>query len=147
MRVGDILLLCLLGVNACYDLRKREIHLLSVAVFGILRIWILLLSGKGWEELLWSILPGILLLAVSLRTHGKVGMGDAWILMVTGLQMGFFPVLMICWGASLLILGWFLAFAVWSEKKNNSGMELPMVPFFFLAAVAIWLYRICRFYR
>lgn len=139
MKMGRMLFLLLLGADAVQDLRKREIFLLPTLLYGCVHLWIDLPAGRDGNQLVWSLAPGVFLLLLSLLSGGKVGAGDAWVILAAGPELGFFPTLIVLWGAMLLICGW--SFAVLMQKKKEK-IELPMVPFLFLTAVVMELWNL-----
>lgn len=138
MKTVDLAVLCIfLGVNAIWDIRKREILLIPTLLYGFVLLWQFLISAQSPVLLLVSCIPGVFLLGIALVTHGKIGLGDVWILLVLGIRLGLFLTLGVLWLALMLICLCFSFF--WLLKKNDGKQtELPLVPFLF-AAVLIWL--------
>lgn len=122
----------MLTVCTAQDIKKRQIRLNSVLVFGILGIffhmlWRMLSIGN----ILLGMSVGAALLLLSVLTKGEIGAGDALILIVTGIYLGaeknlelFFAGLFLCsmWSLCLLIL-----------RKKSRKDSVPFVPFLLAA--------------
>lgn len=125
------LLFAFLGINALQDLRTKEICLVPTLLYlGSLLLY-RLSDGTGSEILLISCFPGLLVFILSISTKGQIGLGDGWIILTVGLQLGIAAALEILWTAFLLLAGAALCF-FGSERKESA--VFPMVPFLFAAA-------------
>lgn len=153
MSAKGLLLLLFLGGNAIHDLRKKEILLLPTLGFLICSCIGFCIQGVSPGLLFYNAVPGILLLAVSLASGGKIGAGDAFIVMVTGLYMDLFSTFQLLWqcvwvislyaGGRILYKKWRLAFGTAETGKgeaeeNQWKQEVPMVPVLFFL-VLIWI--------
>ncbi|MDO4490639.1 MAG: hypothetical protein Q4B85_06215 [Lachnospiraceae bacterium] len=128
MILKKCLLLFFLGANALQDLRKREILLLPTVLYGFCTLWLVLLTMGEPGELLLSLLPGVLLLLLSVATAGAVGLGDVWITLILGLQLGLLGTMEL-----LSLTGVLLLIVAVLPCNRGKGKELPLVPFLFLA--------------
>ncbi len=126
-----------LGINALQDLKKQEILLVPTFVYGLVLLGKFLLDGGEAGLLLLSCLPGVFILALSLWTGGKIGLGDGWILLAAGLELGFFPTLAVLWAASLLAGMLSICILIRAGHGKSETASLPLVPFLFAAAV-LW---------
>lgn len=138
-----VTLLGMLGICSWDDLWKRQIHLAVLAVFSILGVLFHLYYGSRttWD-LLGGVGIGLLLYFVSLLTGEKIGKGDAFLVMATGIYLGIRDNLLLLWIGSLLagMTGLFL----YVIRKKRPKDQLPFVPFLFVAylvllGVQIWM--------
>lgn len=130
-------MLVFLGINAIYDLYRKEILFVPTVFYGLFGAAFSLVSGGNWESLLMNCMPGFLLLGISLLTGGKLGLGDAWILFAMGLCLGFLDTMTILWIAVLLLCVFSLALLACGKYSEGDRVTLPMVPFLF-GAMMIW---------
>ena len=130
MELKQGVMLVFLGLNALRDLKKKEISLLSVIVFGIAGlIWGIADHSLGIKNLIPEA-TGVLFLLLSIFTGGKIGMGDVWILLAAGILIspGEYTV--------MLLLGLLMA-SLWAGyllvvRKKKRNAEIPFLPFLFL---------------
>lgn len=128
----EIIKIVVLGVflflEGIRDLRKHKVSMIMVVVVGIiggvLQINSIRENGMG---ILSGIFVGIILLLLAKITREKIGYGDGWIFVVTGVYLGFRD------NIYLLLLALFLASLVsiflLAIKKVNGKTELPFVSF------------------
>ncbi|MGN0343584.1 MAG: prepilin peptidase [Lachnospiraceae bacterium] len=122
----------MLTLCSAEDIRKKQIRLNPVLMFGILGIFFhMLWRIQTIESLLLGMSVGVVLLFLSVLTGGKIGAGDAVLLIVTGIYLGleqnlelFFCGLMLCglWALGLLVL-----------RKKSRKDSIPFVPFLLAA--------------
>ncbi|MCQ2509451.1 MAG: prepilin peptidase [Lachnospiraceae bacterium] len=141
MTAERFVLLVFLGINAVEDIRKKEILLVPTLLYGFPVLWHTLISAGEWNMLLTGCIPGLILLAFSLLSKGQVGLGDVWIVLVMGLQLGFTATLGILWGAIFLLSVWGFLFQSVKGKTDCEKLVLPMVPFLFLAMLLGEVFR------
>ena len=126
------------GADAVSDVRKREIFPLLTAVSAAAGTAAALLETKNiTADLFTAMLPGAMLLLVSLISDGQVGRGDALSVFCIGTWVGMWET----W--AILMIGIFAAavFSVflWAVRQKNS--EIPFVPFLLAAMIAVRLYQ------
>jgi prepilin signal peptidase PulO-like enzyme (type II secretory pathway) len=133
MKIDMIILAVFLIINTINDIRKREIHLVTIPFF-ILVFFIYLCFLQEQDEwkssvvfALKGVIPGILLIIISVLTRGAVGIGDGLAVFVCGLFIGFLKNLM-------LVMGGFMLAAVGGVilirlKKADRRTVLPFLPF------------------
>ena len=125
----NILVSVFLGACTYTDVRRREIPVLLLWVFGGAGIlWLLWNHGNIWG--IAGCVPGLLLLGVSCLT-GQIGKGDGWMLMIVGSFLGLagtVQVLMIaaalCAAAGILLK---------LQKRQKPGEGIPFAPFLLAA--------------
>lgn len=115
--------LCLLAV---VDIKEKRIPVVPVALAGSLLAWYQLWQGTGIWELLAGILPGLLLLFLSVCTRGGIGAGDGWVLCVLGIAAGVQKTVTVL-GTALVLEAVIAAFLL-AVKKAGRKTELPFLP-------------------
>ena len=117
-------------INTWQDWRRREILLWSVWSFGGLGLLLNMLSQEqSWSSILLGVVMGGIWLLFSLISRSSIGMGDGFILCVSGLYLG--------WRENLeMLVGALLLCAVFSAgllllKRAGRETRLPFVPFLF----------------
>lgn len=135
----EISTLVFLGLNAWMDIKKKEISLMTAAVFAITGIVWSFYCGRSWMQAVIPLVTGVAFLMLSLATRGAVGMGDAWILLALGMMLGTEEFLWtLCLGMMLAGI-WALILLVVFRKKRHT--EFPFVPFLlagYVGGLALW---------
>ena len=87
-------------------------------------------------QLLSGVAVGAALFVISLLSCGRIGQGDAVMVLIMGCYFGGFQSLMLLWGASFLagLYGLFLLLLFHKRKTDR----IPFVPFL-LASYMVWL--------
>ena len=122
----------MLTLCSAEDIKRKQIRLNPVLFFGILGIFFhMLFRMQSIENILLGMSVGVVLLFLSVLTGGRIGMGDAVLLIVTGIYLGleknlelFFCGLLLCsmWALGLMVL-----------RKKNRKDSIPFVPFLLAA--------------
>lgn len=134
MTTGMGVALGILGVCSVMDLRKKRIPLIPIVIcLGAGVLWQVLWQGTTAGKLLLSCLPGGILLGTACLTEQKIGYGDGWVVLASGVWTGM-------WDMFLILTGGMLACAVFSGfllafRKVNRGDTLPFIPFLLLACI------------
>ena len=121
-------LMCLYTITAYEDVRTRTIYVEPAIVFGVLGLIINIFTKQyTYMSLFGGFLVGGVVYLFSILSKGKIGKGDALIVAVTGLYIGFVNTIVLLWISSVLAL----IFGLIVVKKNKYAMdyELPYVPF------------------
>lgn len=131
-----ILLGVLLLVNAVSDIRRKQVYLLlmiwPVPVFCYLEYR----CGQGWgRNLMLSLFVILLLLGLRYVTGNQIGTGDAVMLGITNLALGFW------YNCMLLILSLALA-CIWGGilmlcRRAGKRTTIPFVPCMFLGYLLV----------
>lgn len=128
----EIIKIVVLGVflliEGIRDLQKHKVSMITVMIAGILGVIFQFgIIQENGLKIIGGILIGIVLLLLAKMTREKIGYGDGWIFVVTGIYLGFHS------NMYLLLLSLFLASLVsiclLVFKKVNKKTELPFVPF------------------
>lgn len=130
---NQICTLAFLGVNSWLDIRKREVSLFTIVIFGAGGLLLALYRGVFSLDYVIPFAIGAGILGLGIATQGAIGMGDGLFLMALGTMMEagkfiavFFMGLMACGVSSLIML---LVF----HKGRNA--ELPFIPFVLLGYI------------
>lgn len=121
----------LLLYSSYTDIKKREISALVLMIFMIMGIVCTIYGERiSLTEVFFGVFIGVFLIAISILTHGELGLGDGLLLCVTGLYLGFVRNIL------LLLIALFIS-AIFSMFlllfKCGLKREYPFVPFLFLS--------------
>lgn len=131
-------LLGMLGICAYEDFKWKKIGLIPVLGFAAFGFLLHLLRMEiSLSNILGGMSVGILLYILSVLSREKIGKGDALIVIVSGIYIGFWNNLILLWGAILLagIVG-----AVYLIRGNR-GKELPFIPFLLVVYIMILVFK------
>lgn len=129
-----VLLLC-----SIYDIRGLTVPLWATGLcFCAAAVCLMQRGGFTIVDVILSLLPGVVFFFYSLAAGGKMGAGDALIIMAVGLGAGILPAITaIC--ISFMLAAVFAAALVIIFKKGKS-FRIPFVPFIAAGAgVAMWI--------
>ncbi len=118
------------------DIKRKTIPGIPIMGWGIFAIFLHLILGKNdIISMAVGMIPGVGAYVLSILTKEKIGKGDAVLLMVTGLYMGFWGNVFMLWlGLIFAAVGGIIAIAMFKRKR---GDELPFVPFLFAGYLVI----------
>lgn len=131
----NMILLVLLILCTVEDIKRKEITVTYVLLFGIAGVILhLFYPNCSIYSILWGLLLGIGIMALSLFSRGSIGMGDGILLTVTGVYLGGYG------NMELFLLGLSMA-GIWSLgllvlKKKKRKERIAFMPFL-LAAYAV----------
>lgn len=132
-----IFMLALLMLCAAEDFKKKEVTITYIMLFGIGGLVLHMFSPNcSIYSMLFGILLGVAVAAVSFLSRGNIGMGDGVLLMVTGIYLGGFENLRLFLTGLLLTAVWALMLIL--VKRKNKKEQIAFVPFL-LAAYVIML--------
>lgn len=133
--------LCLLAICSMQDIKTQKIKINPILVTGIIGvIWHMMYQKIELCNMLLGMGLGIVVWILSVFTKGKIGMGDAILLMVTGIFLGmeqnlelFLTALLFAglWGLYLLVV-----------RKRARTESFPFVPFLLAAYVEMLVIRL-----
>lgn len=134
--LGQLISLFLLAKLSAEDIREREISvgIIGVSAFGAV-LYHMFLGGFSWQEAVIDLLPGGMLVLISLLTGESIGYGDGAVVMILGLWAGgefAFSVTV----AGILLSGFYGGFCLLKRKKD----PIPFVPFLLLGMEVTLLY-------
>ena len=131
-------LVCLYSLTAFDDLKERQVRVIEIIIFGIIGIFINIFGkSHSIESVIGGVMVGGLVLIFSYLSNEKIGKGDAFLIMVTGLYLGFRETLTLLWISSILaaVIGTIIV----KKYKAKEDMELPFVPFLLIGYLLIVL--------
>lgn len=124
----QVAVLIMLGICSYSDIKSKQIPVIQLCVFGILGVIMHLFnSQQNWISLILGIGIGAILYVYSLLSQEKLGKGDAMIVMVIGIYMGFMKTLELLWISSIFAAGVGIVMIIYKKQKKN--YEIPFVPF------------------
>lgn len=122
----------LLGINTILDIKKREISLVSIIIYGIIGIVMLFIEkSTSLSSTVGGFLIGIGIMILNKLTKDGIGIGDGYIVMVTGIYLGFQRNAGLILYAMLLAAGYSVFLLI--IKKVDKKEKIPFVPFLFLS--------------
>lgn len=134
----SISLLGMLGICTIEDIKNRHVEVLLLLAFGILGI---VLHVFRMRVDIWDILAGMLLggilFVISVLSQERIGKGDALMVTISGIYLGFWENLILVWGAMLLagIVGVFML------CLRSRGKSLPFAPFLTIMYIFILILK------
>lgn len=146
---GNWVLGILLIIESVSDFKKKEVNLMATVLLFLVGIVRFAMIGNESEvfitkELsrivvfLISVIPGMIILIISIITKGSIGMGDGIVVTGMGLWMPTEELL------KVLIAGFFLSsiYAVFCCCVRKKGMryEIPFIPFLLMGYIVggVW---------
>lgn len=122
----------------CQDLRKKEISIYVLVLFGCMAAAIRVWNG-GLVEGGGGAVIGVLLLLAGKATGGGIGYGDGWFFVVSGIFLGFWKnFCLLSYGAFLCGVICMVLF-LWG-MKGGADVRKRAIPFLpFLAPVWVWM--------
>ena len=128
MMIKMIIVGVILIVEGITDIKKHEIYINVLLIGLIVSGLVMVFEGNiQWMSIISGLTEGIVLAVMSLLTKGEIGMGDAFLCMVTGIILGgrynmamflFAGILCSIFSAFLLMI-----------KKAGKKTKIPFVPF------------------
>ncbi len=120
------------GITAFDDIRTKQVRTVELIIFAVIGMVLNVINKDvNFFNILSAVAVGASLAAVSVLTKGRLGMGDALIIAVSGLYLGFINTLTLVWLSSIMAAGYGLIYLRKCDNKRN--IELPFVPFLLLA--------------
>ncbi len=133
--------ICMMGMllhMSVEDIRKRTVPVIPMMIWGMAGVLLHLYHGRiSYVSMLGGLIPGIAVYILSILTHERIGKGDAILLIVTGVYMGFWGNIFMLWiGMILAAVGGVVSMTFFKKSKHY---ELPFVPFLFAGFLMIVL--------
>jgi len=140
--VKKLVLLAVLGICAAQDARSGKINIFILGAGAVSGVALWLVSGNlSLSELAFAILPGITAGIISLTGSGAIGYADAFLMMNSGLLLGWtfnlmlvFISLLFCMLCSIVLL---------ALKKKRWKDTMPYAPFMLGGFVFMEIAGIC----
>ncbi len=125
-------MLGLLGFCAWEDVRKKQVAVIPVLLFGAIGTLLhLFFPICSIYSILCGVLLGVATMAASYVSRGSIGMGDGILLAVTGVYLGGAGNLELFFTGLLLAACWSLGLLAFKKKKGKD--EIAFVPFLLLS--------------
>ena len=128
-----IIMLTILTVE---DIKEKEISVTLAILFIVSGLALALVRDNGFSvDIIYSILPGVFLLAVSIITNGKIGAGDGLALIGLGAAIGALGAIVAFVIGILLAAGYGAAKML--RKKIRGTAALPFLPFLLTGTIFV----------
>lgn len=115
-------------VCAAWDIKTKTIPISAVILFGIITAVCTGIRGnRDLLSLLYSLIPGALLLTLSLCTRESIGYGDGLLVLPLGILIGLSMCIVTV--VSGMIISAVCALVLLVCKKVNGKTRMPFVPF------------------
>ena len=119
------------------DLREKKINIIP-CIAGILLAILTAIPTGDIKTALWGLIPGTLIIMTALMTKGAIGLGDGFVLTLTGSFMGFWKCTALLFAA--LFIAMVISLILLATKKASKKTEFPFVPFICAGfAIAVFL--------
>ncbi len=130
-------LICFYGLATWDDVRSKKVRVIEIIIFGIVGLIIdFSIRPYSFLSILGGVMVGLMVYLFSVLTKEKIGKGDALVVMVTGLYLGFQNTLLLVWLSTVLaaVIG-----SIIIRKNNvNTDFEIPFVPFLLMGYLIIY---------
>lgn len=136
-----------LGIAAWQDLRTRSISLEVLTAGAAAGMAVCVLEGRGLEEIVPAMIPGIALLLINRFADGIIGEGDGLFFLVAGFFLEWKEIVLLLISGQFFcgIFGLAMAVSVMTIGGGKIGggngnlrkMRLPFLPF--LLPTALWM--------
>lgn len=123
----------LLMSMSVHDIRYREVPMDALILGGVIGVCMVILNPNlAWQDaLIGCIAVGGSLAAVSRITRGALGMGDAFVICVVGLVLGYkMAIAILLYG---LVISGIVGLILLTFRVVNRKTRLPLVPFLLMA--------------
>lgn len=132
--VRIIVLGIFLFMEGIRDFKRHRIAMWSVFLFAVVGIALGIPEGMSvWRDMAAGITVGLVVLVLAKITEGKIGFGDGWVLMVTGLYLGFRGNLFLFMTA--LFVSAVTSVILLLSRRADKKTELPFVSFLFISYI------------
>lgn len=130
-------ILCMSGMFlylSAEDIKRKTVPVIPMMIWGMVGIVLHIAMGRINDmQMLLGMIPGVAAYILSILTKEKIGRGDALLLVVTGIYMGFWGNIIMLWvGLIFAAIGGVAAIVIFKKKKSD---ELPFIPFLAAAYV------------
>lgn len=132
MGLREMALLVFLFISALIDAKTKEVSVRILVIFGLLGLFFYWIARPvSLREEVMGIAIGVIILCICRLTGGKIGEGDGWLLIVTGIYLGLYRNIELLAGGLLLSAFWAVVLIIW--KRVGRDREMPFIPFLFLS--------------
>lgn len=131
-------LACFYCLSSFDDLKTKQIRVLQVIAFAVIGLLIdIFLKPYSLLSILGGVAVGMLVYLFSIISNEKIGKGDAMVVMVSGLYLGFINTVVVLWLASIFaaIFGTIMV----SRYGRKLDLEIPFVPFLLFSFLMVFM--------
>ena len=142
-KIVHICLIIILGVICVFDIKRKKIPVYMLIILAAAGIISNFTVGEfDIEKRIIAMLPGMILLIVSMITKQQIGYGDGMIILIMGLYIDIDDILSIVLSSFLLSsIAAIILMTVFKKKKN---FEMAFSPFLLIGyGLVKGLYFIC----
>lgn len=130
-------IVCLYGLSAVDDFRTKQVKVMELAVFAVLGILMnVIYRPHTLISVVGGVAVGLFVYLFSIISNEKIGKGDALVVAVSGLYLGFMNTVLVLWLGSLLALLGGVFYIYYNRKPLDT--EVPFVPFLLLSYVILY---------
>lgn len=123
------------------DIFKKQIQLWKIGIFIFANLVLALCEKVGWKIILSGMLFGFIFMAVSICTKERIGKGDSFLIMGSGIYLGFGGTLVVVF-AALLLASIYGVILMW--KKKGWSYEIAFVPFLLVPYASAVILQLCN---
>ncbi len=136
-------LVCLFGMTSFDDIRTKEVRLIEIIAFGFIGVLINLIEPMySLSSIIGGILLGAIIYVYSIVSNEKIGKGDALIIIVASLYLGYMNTLILLWISSVIAL---IAGIIIIKRRSVTGSyEIPFAPFLLVGFLAMYSINMIR---
>lgn len=117
-----------IAICCIFDIRKKEIPVFIIVAFGLLSLIAVAIAQKPeLYSVLYSLIPGAVMLGLSLCTKESIGYGDGFVVLVLGVLLGFVECVFVVLAGLFLSAVVGLVLLVFKKVRGKSRM--PFMPF------------------
>lgn len=128
MNIEYAMAIVFIGICTVFDWRRMEIPALIIHGFGILSlIFSFACRRSELHTLLYSLIPGIILLILGFLTRESIGYGDGLAVLVLGILLGIRRCVAAVFAG--FILSAIVALILLTFRKVSGKSRLPFIPF------------------
>lgn len=117
-------------ILSVYDVRSKRIPAPGFITVAVLSVLCLILNNEGdlrFTDIIFSCMPGLVLVVLSILSDGKIGVGDGLLIACLGPGLGLERIAYVLMGALLAVsvFGGILLIS----RRGRKNTEIPFVPF------------------
>lgn len=137
--MSELLTGIFLLINTGYDLKKKEIPVWSILIFGIIGI-VLAFLGDIMNPMSYvgGLMIGLLVIGTAAATKETVGYGDGMTIAVCGIYLGFFKTFFVLFYGLLLCLA--VSAVLMALKRRTGKTRVPFLPYLLSGYVCLFLF-------
>ena len=127
-KMGAFGLVCMYGLTAFDDLKTKQIRAAELIIFGIIGVILeLVYRYHSVISIVGGIAIGLAMLAFSIISKEKLGKGDAYVILISGLYLGFVDLLSLLWIS--FVYATIAGIIIIRKYDNSTSHEIPFIPF------------------